>query len=249
MKRVWKRCANEYVVESSVNCSGVAISSVLAYIHTSVRCRRYSAELCVRRFCTDSFVGLIPVLIILITPAIMMLMTTILLSIISFVLLIWLVKVINQSLWLMVWIPLIILPSHWRLSVALVRQHWQLSKYDGTVLTCSFISLNVYSCWHLWIYQSMPFFVLKETVLSITALVVAGTGRAEIKQTDKQTDRQKTQCFWLPRRRVKSEPHQTWHGDRGPRARSFTSKTFGGLTHSFAAKGRWKFGGNPTPST
>ena len=43
------------------------------------------------------------------------------------------------------------------------------------------------------------------------------------KQTDKQTDK-KTQRFWSPRRRVKSEPHQTWHGDRGPRARSFTSK-------------------------
>ena len=60
------------------------------------------------------------------------------------------------------------------------------------------------------------------------------------RQTNRQTDRQtkKTQRFWLPRRRVKSEPHQTWHGDRGPRARSFTSKTFGGLTHSFAARGR-----------
>ena len=44
-------------------------------------------------------------------------------------------------------------------------------------------------------------------------------------QTDKQTDK-KTQRFWPPRRRVKSEPHQTWR-DRGPRARSCTSKTFG----------------------
>jgi len=32
-------------------------------------------------------------------------------------------------------------------------------------------------------------------------------------QTDRQTD-QKTQRFWPSRRRVKSEPHQTWHGDR-----------------------------------
>ena len=48
-------------------------------------------------------------------------------------------------------------------------------------------------------------------------------------QTDRQTDRQKTQRFWPPRWRVKSEPHQTGHGDRGPRARSCTSKTFGGL--------------------
>jgi len=55
-------------------------------------------------------------------------------------------------------------------------------------------------------------------------------------QTNKQTDN-KTQRFWPLRRLVKSEPHQTWHGDRGPRARSCTSKTFGGLTHSFAARG------------
>ena len=45
-------------------------------------------------------------------------------------------------------------------------------------------------------------------------------------QTDKQTDK-KTQRFWPSRRRVKSEPCQCWHGDRGPRARSCASKTFG----------------------
>ena len=50
------------------------------------------------------------------------------------------------------------------------------------------------------------------------------------------TDRQKTQRFSPTRRRVKSKPHQTWYGDKGPRARSCTSKTFGGLTHSFAAR-------------
>jgi len=40
--------------------------------------------------------------------------------------------------------------------------------------------------------------------------------------TNKQTERQtkKPQRFWPPRRRVKYEPHQTWHGDRGHRARS-----------------------------
>jgi len=32
------------------------------------------------------------------------------------------------------------------------------------------------------------------------------------KQTNTQADRQKNQRFWPPRRRVKSEPHQTWHG-------------------------------------
>jgi len=46
--------------------------------------------------------------------------------------------------------------------------------------------------------------------------------------TNKQTNKNST--FWLP--------HQTWHVDRGPRARSCTSKTFWGLTHSFAARGR-----------
>ena len=58
--------------------------------------------------------------------------------------------------------------------------------------------------------------------------------------TDKKSvmDKQKTQRFSPPRRRVRSEPHQIWHGDRGPRARSSTSKTFGGLTHSFAARVR-----------
>jgi len=33
-------------------------------------------------------------------------------------------------------------------------------------------------------------------------------------QTNRQTDWQKTQRFWPPRRRVKSEPHRAWHGDR-----------------------------------
>jgi len=56
-------------------------------------------------------------------------------------------------------------------------------------------------------------------------------------QTDKQTDKE-TQRFWLSEWRVKSEPHQTWHGDRGPQTRSCTSKTFGDLTHSFTARGR-----------
>ena len=60
------------------------------------------------------------------------------------------------------------------------------------------------------------------------------------KQTNRQT--KKTQCFWPPQQRVKSEPHQTRHGDRGPRARSYTSKMFGGPTHSFAARGAESWG-------
>jgi len=62
---------------------------------------------------------------------------------------------------------------------------------------------------------------------------------------NRQTD--KTQRFWPPRRRVKSEPHQTWYGDRGPRARSCTSKIFADPTHSFAARGAEYLGGNSTP--
>ena len=58
------------------------------------------------------------------------------------------------------------------------------------------------------------------------------------KQANRQTDKQKTQRFWPSRRWVKSEPNQTWHGDRGPRARSYALKTFGALTHNFAARGR-----------
>jgi len=41
---------------------------------------------------------------------------------------------------------------------------------------------------------------------------------SDVQKRDGQTNRQtnKTQRFWPPRRRVKSEPHQTWHGDREP---------------------------------
>jgi len=61
---------------------------------------------------------------------------------------------------------------------------------------------------------------------------------SDVEKHDEQTNRQKTQRFWPSRRWVKSEPHQTWHGHRGPRARSCTSKNFGGLMHSFAT--RWR---------
>ena len=56
---------------------------------------------------------------------------------------------------------------------------------------------------------------------------VIGRTIPDVQKPDGQTNRQKTQRFWLPRRRVKSETHQTWHGDRGPRAHSCTFKTFG----------------------
>ena len=53
------------------------------------------------------------------------------------------------------------------------------------------------------------------------------------RQTNKQT--KKLNVFRCPAG-VKSEPHQTWHGDRGPRACSCISETFGG--HRFAARRR-----------
>ena len=68
-----------------------------------------------------------------------------------------------------------------------------------------------------------------------------------VQKRDEQTDKQrKMNVFgW---RRVKSKPHRTWHGDRGPQARSCTLKTFGGPTHSFAARGTENLG-KPDPST
>ena len=49
---------------------------------------------------------------------------------------------------------------------------------------------------------------------------------SDVQKHDEQTDKQ-IQRFWPPRRRVKSKPHQTWHGDRRARAHSCSSKTFG----------------------
>ena len=90
--------------------------------------------------------------------------------------------------------------------------------------------------------QTFPYATASKSFLYSNAVMAkSGAQTLTFKSvTDKQTNKQtkKTQRFWPPRQRVKSEPHQTWRGDRGPRARSFTSKTFGGLMHSFAARGR-----------
>ena len=53
------------------------------------------------------------------------------------------------------------------------------------------------------------------------------TDRKSMTTKKSMTDRQKTQRFSPPRRQMIFKPHQTWHGDRGPRARSCISKTFG----------------------
>jgi len=77
--------------------------------------------------------------------------------------------------------------------------------------------------------QTFPYPTVSKSFLYSHAFVAkSGTQSLTFKSvTKRQTDKQKTQRFWLPRRRVKSEPHQTWHGDRGPRASSCTFKTFG----------------------
>ena len=72
-------------------------------------------------------------------------------------------------------------------------------------------------------------------IVSVLQRLFGEIGRtiSDVQKCDEQTDKanrqtnKKTQHFWLPRRRVKSQPHQTWRSDRGPRARSCTSKTFG----------------------
>ena len=52
---------------------------------------------------------------------------------------------------------------------------------------------------------------------------------SDFQKRDEQTNRQpkKTLTFLAATAAGKSEPHQTWHSDRGPRARSCTLKAFG----------------------
>jgi len=76
--------------------------------------------------------------------------------------------------------------------------------------------------------QTFPYPTASKSFLHSNAFIAkSGTQTLTFKSvTDRQTDK-KTQRFWPPWQRVKSEPHQTWHGDRGPPARSCTYKTFG----------------------
>ena len=79
--------------------------------------------------------------------------------------------------------------------------------------------------------QTFPYpTVSKSFLYSNVFMVKSGAQTLTFKSvTDRKnvTDRQKTQRFSPPQWRVKSDPHQTWRGDRGPRARSWDSKTFG----------------------
>jgi len=64
-------------------------------------------------------------------------------------------------------------------------------------------------------------------VLSVLQRLDGDIGRtnSDLQKRDRQRDRKIS--FLPPRRRMKSEPHQTWHDDRGPWAPSCTSKSFG----------------------
>jgi len=54
----------------------------------------------------------------------------------------------------------------------------------------------------------------KSFLYSIAFMAKSGAQSLTFKSvTNNQTDKKST--FWPPRRRVKSMPHQTWHGDRG----------------------------------
>ena len=88
--------------------------------------------------------------------------------------------------------------------------------------------------------QTFPYPTVSESFLYSNAFMAkSGAQSLTFKSVkNRQRNRQKNSTFLASRRRVKSQPHQTWQGDRGHRARSCTSKTFGSLTHSFAARGR-----------
>ena len=77
--------------------------------------------------------------------------------------------------------------------------------------------------------QTFPYTAASKSFLYSNAFMAkSGAQTLTFKsETDKHKDRQKNSTFWPPRRLVKSESHQTWHGDRGPRARSCASKTIG----------------------
>jgi len=135
-------------------------------------------------------------------------------------------------------------------------QIWCATAKPRCTLTCQISSRSVYSVALSWRKpQFLPFFGLRHLVVSPVGsnlrkldtvaqlqtfpyptvsklflqsnafIAKSGAQFLTFKSvTDKQTD--KDQRFWPPRRRVKCEPHQTWHGDRGPRAHPCTFKNF-----------------------
>ena len=70
------------------------------------------------------------------------------------------------------------------------------------------------------------------------------SGRRPTSVIYKKIKKWKTSHFVLSRRRASNNFHQILHGDRGGPCHHFRSKTFLGPVHSFAARGRRKFGWN-----
>ena len=98
----------------------------------------------------------------------------------------------------------------WTSAFSVVANYWQQSdKFEHGCTTTNLPLSN-----GIKIVSDSNAFIAKSGAQSLTFK------SARNKQTDKQT--KKLNVFLPPRRRVKSEPHQTWHGDRGPRARSCT---------------------------
>ena len=74
---------------------------------------------------------------------------------------------------------------------------------------------------------------------------------SDVQKRDEETDRQKNSTFLATPAAGEIRATPNLHGDRGPRALSCTSKTFGGLTHTFAARGTANLGvtGHPQLKT
>jgi len=79
------------------------------------------------------------------------------------------------------------------------------------------------------------------SVLQLYSVLKSGAQTLTFKSvTDKQTDNQTKNSTFLATPaagEIRALPNLARHGDRGPRARSCTSETFGSLSHSFAARG------------
>ena len=75
--------------------------------------------------------------------------------------------------------------------------------------------------------QTFPYATTSKSFLYSNAFMAkSGAQSLTFKSVrDKQT--KKTQRPWSPWWRAKSEHHQTWHSDRGPRSRSCTSNFWG----------------------
>ena len=81
--------------------------------------------------------------------------------------------------------------------------------------------------------QTFPYpTVSKSFLYSNTFMAKSGAQTLDVQKRDEQTNRltnkqTKNSTFLAAPAACKSESHQNWHGDRGPRARSCTSKTSG----------------------